>query len=114
MSLLFDHHLSRRLVKRLADVFPAASHVALHGLAEADDSVIWAFARQAGLAIVTKDSDFNDLVLLHGAPPKVIWVRIGNCTTGEVEGVLRQQRTTIHHFLQDPSTHLLELIPSTQ
>jgi predicted nuclease of predicted toxin-antitoxin system len=37
MRLLFDQNLSRKLVKRLADIFPDSSHVQLHGLPEADD-----------------------------------------------------------------------------
>jgi predicted nuclease of predicted toxin-antitoxin system len=58
MKLLFDHHLSRKLVTRLQDCFPDASHVVLHGLEQADDMVIGSFARTHGFVIVTKDSGF--------------------------------------------------------
>jgi predicted nuclease of predicted toxin-antitoxin system len=51
----------------------------------AEDLGIWAFAGSEGYTIVTKASDFNDLSALRGAPSKVIWVRIGNCTTTEIE-----------------------------
>lgn len=37
MKLLFDHHLSRKLVRRLEDRFPESSHVVYHGLDDADD-----------------------------------------------------------------------------
>jgi predicted nuclease of predicted toxin-antitoxin system len=37
MKLLFDHHLSRKLVARVADLFPESSHVVLHGLDQASD-----------------------------------------------------------------------------
>lgn len=86
MTLLLDHHLSRKLVTRLADLFPQASHVALHGLDAADDLVIWTFARTHGYTIVTKDSDFNDVSTLRGAPPQIIWLRIGNSTTSRASG----------------------------
>jgi predicted nuclease of predicted toxin-antitoxin system len=66
VKLLFDHHLSRKLVGRLADVFPASSHVAFHHLDQAEDSAIWNFARTHAYTIVTKDSDFNDLSTLRG------------------------------------------------
>ncbi len=113
MKLLFDHHLSRKLVGRLADQFPDSSHVAFHGLSDAEDVAIWAFAERQGYTIVTKDSDFNDLSILRGAPPKVIWVRIGNCTTAEVESILRRHARAIEHFLTHASERVLEIIPFT-
>ena len=60
MKLLFDHNLSPRLVARLADVLPDASHVALAGLDRATDQQVWEFAREHGYTIVTKDTDFGD------------------------------------------------------
>jgi hypothetical protein len=54
MRLLFDHHLSPRLVARLGDLFPGSSHVWLHGLDRADDRDIWEFARENGYTLVTK------------------------------------------------------------
>jgi predicted nuclease of predicted toxin-antitoxin system len=113
MKLLFDHHLSRKLVGRLDALFPGSSHVAFHGLSDAEDSAIWTFAAQEGYTIVTKDSDFNDLSALRGLPPKVIWIRIGNCTTTEVELLLRRHAAAINHFLTDTSERLLEIIPLT-
>jgi predicted nuclease of predicted toxin-antitoxin system len=113
MKLLFDHHLSRKLVRRLEDQFPDASHVAFHGLADAADVAIWIFAEREGYAIVTKDADFTDLSALRGAPPKVVWIRIGNCTTTEVERILRGHARAIHHFLAHPTDRLLEIIPLT-
>ncbi|MBK9940639.1 MAG: DUF5615 family PIN-like protein [Kouleothrix sp.] len=111
MSLLFDHHLSRKLVTRLDDLFPDASHVAFHGLSDAEDRAIWAFAAREGYTIVTKDSDFNDLSALMGAPPKVIWIRMGNCTTAEVVLLLRRYAAPIKSFLGDPTERVLEIIP---
>ena len=111
MMVLFDHHLSRKLVGRLADCFPGASHVALHGLAAAEDQAIWEFARREGYTIVTKDSDFTDMSAVRGAPPKVIWIRIGNCTTNELETLLRRHAHDIEAFLAHPAERTLEIIP---
>lgn len=83
MKLLFDHHLSFRLAHRLADLFPDNSHVVSHRLDRASDTVVWEFARANGFTLVTKDADFSDLSILRGFPPKVVWVRLGNCTTAE-------------------------------
>ena len=32
-------------------------------------------------AIITQDEDFYSLLLEHGAPLKIIWLRTGNCST---------------------------------
>lgn len=110
MKLLFDHHLSRKLVARLADQFPASSHVVFHGLDQADDIDIWTFARANGYTIVTKDNDFNDLSALRGIPPKIIWLRIGNSTTARAEQVLRTHATLIATFINHPTDVILEII----
>lgn len=75
--LRFDHHLSVRLVAQLADLFPDARHVTHLGLERATDEQIWPYAATHGCTIVTKDSDFSDLSVLRGAPPQVIWLRLG-------------------------------------
>lgn len=113
MKLLFDHHLSRKLVRRLEDRFPNSSHVAFHSMSGAADVDIWAFAAREGYAIVTKDSDFNDLSALHGAPPKVIWLRIGNCTSADVESILRGHANVIEQFLAHAREPILEIVKLT-
>jgi predicted nuclease of predicted toxin-antitoxin system len=113
MKLLFDHHLPRKLVRRLEDQFPDSSHVAFYGLADATDVDIWVFAGREGYTIVTKDSDFNDLSALRGTPPKVIWIRIGNCTTTEVDSILRRHVHAIQLFLAHPTDRVLEIISLT-
>jgi predicted nuclease of predicted toxin-antitoxin system len=110
MKLLFDHNLSPRLVARLADLFPDASHVALAGLDRASDEQVWEYARAHGYAIVTKDADFSELSLLRGFPPRVIRLRIGNCTTAQIEGLLRRYHETIAAFGSDPEAGTLELL----
>jgi predicted nuclease of predicted toxin-antitoxin system len=101
MKLLFDQNLSPRLVTRLADSFPDASHVEPLGLSRAPDPIVWAYARAHGYIIVTKDSDFNDFSVVRGFPPKVIWIRVGNCTTAAIAGLLRQHRAAITAFAAD-------------
>ena len=93
--LLFDHSLSVRLVAQLADLFPDARHVTHVGLERATDEQMWTSAATHGCAIVTKDSDSSDLSVLRGAPPQVIWLRLGNCTTAEIDALLRAARR--HH-----------------
>jgi predicted nuclease of predicted toxin-antitoxin system len=109
VSLLLDQNLSRRLVSRLAGRFPGISHVALAGLEQASDAAVWSYARTHGFTLVTKDSDFSEVALLEGSPPKVVWLRLGNCTTAEVERVLRAAFDAIQDFERDAAVHVLEL-----
>lgn len=101
VTLLFDHNLSPRLVGRLRSHFPGSAHVQGRGLERAGDAEVWAYARDNGFVIVTKDSDFNDLSLALGAPPKVVWLRIGNCTLGDVERALRLHESALRLFHDD-------------
>ena len=54
------------------------------GLASPADGDVWRYAREHGFAAVSKDSDFRQLAFLHGPPPKMIWLRIGNASTATV------------------------------
>lgn len=77
MKFLFDHNLSPSLVNRLADLYPNSNHLYLMGLDQENDNVIWEIAKQQDYIIVTKNSDFNELLILKGFPPKVLWIRLG-------------------------------------
>lgn len=88
MKLLFNHNLSFKLVALLAVLYPESSHVALLGLQAATDALVWERAKQDGYCLVSKDSDFNDLLAFKGFPPKVIWIRLGNCTTATIAELL--------------------------
>lgn len=109
MKLLFDQNLAPRLLLGLEDFFPGSAHVRDLGLAQAEDRAIWNYAATSGFAIVTKDDDFRQLSFLLGAPPQVVWVRLGNCTTAEVEHLLRSRHADILAFESDPIAALLVL-----
>ena len=79
----------------LADSFPASAHVRDFDLQRADDATIWEFAKSNGYTIVSKDDDFHQRSFLYGHPPKVVWLRLGNCSTEQVAETLR---TSIHHL----------------
>lgn len=101
MRLLFDQNLSPRLVALLTGLHPGSLHVRDVGLESADDAIVWQYAQDNGLVIVSKDSDFHHRSLLFGSPPKVIWIRRGNCTTREIEAILRHFQTEIEQFWND-------------
>jgi predicted nuclease of predicted toxin-antitoxin system len=109
MRLLFDQNLSPRLVGQLAAEFSGSQHVRDAGLAAAPDPAVWAYAAAQGLAIVSKDSDFQHRALLLGHPPKVVWVRLGNCATAAVAALLRARQADLLAFEADPTASLLAL-----
>ena len=109
MKLLLDQNLSRRLLTDLDAYFPESTQAALCGLDTATDFLLWDFARQQGFAIVTKDSDFLEIALLRGFPPKVVLLNLGNVSNQRVREVLLQQSLVIKEFLQSGSQGVLEI-----
>ncbi len=81
LRLFFDEPLSEGLCEALADIFPGSLHIRLLGQGGAADATVWDLARTHGCLVVSKDDDFHRLALLRGAPPKFVWIRLGNCTT---------------------------------
>lgn len=104
MRFLFDQNLSYRLVTDLKDLYPNSSHIRDIGMEESDDSDIWDYAAQNGYVIVSKDSDFHQKSFLHGHPPKVIWLRLGNCSTNTIVSLLSTHHNAILRFEQSETT----------
>ncbi|WP_456453075.1 DUF5615 family PIN-like protein [Hydrogenimonas sp.] len=108
-KLLFDNNISHRVLARLDGHFRGSSHVMLENLDRASDKEVWEFAKNEGFAIVTKDSDFNDLTLLYGTPPKIVWIKTGNCRVDDIVKILLHERETIAAFLEAEGLAILEL-----
>jgi predicted nuclease of predicted toxin-antitoxin system len=102
MKLLFDQNISFRVIKSIIDLYPDAKQVRELNLENAADHEIWSFANQEGYAIVTFDSDFYDLTLIRGIPPKIIWLRLGNTNTADIITTFRENIDLIQEFLTDP------------
>jgi len=109
MKLLFDENLSPRLAIVLADLFPDSTHVRNVGLKSSDDPVVWKYAVENEFVIISKDSDMHDRSLFFGFPPKVIWIRLGNCSTADVETLVRKEIAAVLRFLGDDTASFLAL-----
>lgn len=109
MKLLFDENLSHRLVHVLADVYPDSAHVKGIGLLGAEDLRIWEHAAEQGFLLTSKDTDFYQRSVAFGAPPKVIWLRIGNAPTAAIAELLKHSRATIRSFYEDTEATFLPL-----
>ncbi len=109
MTLLLDENLSPRLIRLLAEIYPEVRHVSEVGLSRAPDTDVWAYARTHGLTIVSKDSDFHQRSLIDPHPPRLIWIRRGNCSTATIAEILRTAKDSIVVFHADTTTTLLIL-----
>ncbi len=109
MKLLFDQNLSPQLATLLAAEYPGSEHVRNLGMAASPDPAVWAYAAAGGFAVVSKDTDFQQRAYLLGHPPKVIWVRLGNCPTAAVVALLRMRLPDIQAFDADPAVSFLAL-----
>jgi len=107
--LLFDQNISPRLVDRLADMYPSSVHVSSLGLGNAMDIEIWEYARDHDYIIVTKDADFSEFGIIKGFPPKIIWIRRGNCSTRDIENILRDNFSAINSLSEEQGTGILTL-----
>ena len=109
MRLLFDQNLSPGLTMPLSDLFPGSLHVREVGLQSADDANVWDYATEHGFVITSKDSDFHQRSFLFGHPPKTIWIRRGNCSTSEIEAILREHYSELEEFKRDEQGSFLAL-----
>src|ERR1041385_6605389 len=91
MILWIDAQLSPQLGPWITQQFGIQA-VAIRdvGLRDAEDIDIFNAARTAKAVVLTKDSDFRDLVLRLGAPPQVLWLTCGNTSNRRMREILEQ------------------------
>lgn len=101
--ILIDNNLSPKLAIRLQSLFPGMVHVLEFGLEAVEDLIVWDFAKANGYHILTKDKDFNNILISKGFPPKVIRLDCGNATTKKIEDIILKEKEDIDLFLSDPN-----------
>ena len=101
MRLLFDQNISFRITRKLKDHFSGCLHVSDCMLSGCEDPEIWKYAKDNNFAIVTFDSDFYDISIINGHPPKIIWIRTGNLTTSEIAQLMIENHKSIISFLEN-------------
>ncbi len=106
MKLLFDENLSPKLPRLLATLFPDSAHVRDCGLLGFPDEEVWEYACANDFIIVSKDSDFQQRSSLYGHPPKIVWLRIGNCTREQLVQLITAHEQDIRAL----SMNLIEAI----
>ena len=109
MKLLLDQNLSRKIIPQIEDAYPDSCHITSVLTATTSDRDIWFYAEEHGFAILTKDDDFEQRSILLGHPPKVIWIRLGNCKTSQIVSLLINSQKTILAFGDDAEKSILAL-----
>ncbi|WP_396439650.1 DUF5615 family PIN-like protein [Limnohabitans sp.] len=109
MKLLLDENLSRRLVPFLQHDFAGSSQVVLEGLASCSDTELWNFSKAQGFVIVTRDADFEELSLVWGAPPQVIWLKTQNLNRAATLKILLENKLQIQESLFTHGMACIEL-----
>ncbi len=109
MKLLYDENISPRLVSLTREFYPGSVHVCDAGLGGTSDLRIWEYARDHDLMIVSKDDDFRQRSLVEGAPPKVVWLQVGNAATNTICELLLQRRSQLQEFYADSESSVLIL-----
>ena len=109
MKLWIDAQLSPALAPWMQSTLGVeASSVKALGMRDAEDLQIFLAARAADAAILTKDADFADLVLRHGAPPQVLWLTAGNTSNARVRELLTKAWPRVVQLLEQREA-LIEL-----
>jgi predicted nuclease of predicted toxin-antitoxin system len=94
-GFLFDENLPRCLT-----VIPSLPIVHSTSFGKSlSDTTIWNYGQQNLLAIVTKDTDFSDRIMLSSPPPWIIHVRFGNLRRKEFHSLLAKMWPRIEALL---------------
>ncbi|QWF70097.1 DUF5615 family PIN-like protein [Methylomonas paludis] len=88
MIFWIDAQLPPRLANWLIQTFNEAYALRDLNLRDAEDEQIFHTARRPGIVIISKDSDFVEMVLRLGSPPQLLWVTCGNVTNTRLENLL--------------------------
>jgi len=79
MTLWLDEQLSPLLAPWMEATFGVHCHSVVNlPVDRGNDQDIFLKARHDGATIISKDSDFVDLVNRFGQPPQIVWVTCGN------------------------------------
>lgn len=89
MIIWIDAHLSPAIATWITMTF-GINAIALRdlGLRDAEDPEIFEKAKAQDVILMTKDSDFVDLVDRLGSPPQIIWLTCGNTSNAELRRIL--------------------------
>ena len=80
-------------------------------LRDADDVTIFTKAKQHAkkIIIITKDSDFVDLLIRQGSPPKIIFLTCGNTSNDSLKEIFSMRLKEAVNLLNSPENDIVEI-----
>lgn len=110
MKLLLDENLSWRMIKKLTPFFEEVVHASeLKIIQPANDISIWNYAKKNGFTILSKDDDFEKIVLLRKAPPKLIYLKTYNLDTKKLVDLILENKEKIIEFIVTDENDIFEI-----
>lgn len=110
MKLLLDENLSRRIVPFIQHMYPGSTQVALIGLERVNDRAIRQYAIDNDYIITTQDADFYEMSLIHGQPPKIVWLKMGNQSKTAIIKTLLDSQQVIEQALIIDNKACIEIV----
>ena len=68
-----------------------------------------ALCKLNSFVLVSKDADFVEKAVIKGHPPKIIWIKAGNCSTEKIELLMRKNQKMIEDFIVDKENSVLTI-----
>ncbi|MDZ7935528.1 MAG: DUF5615 family PIN-like protein [Emticicia sp.] len=110
MKIVIDQNISFRIIHQIEHLFTKVEHIRTLGWTDAPDIIIFRNAKQQKFdAILTLDEDFDNLILENGTPPKILWLRVRNCSTAHLAKIIALKIEIINEFLNDKELDCLEI-----
>jgi predicted nuclease of predicted toxin-antitoxin system len=109
MKFIIDQNLPPRLARVLQGRYPGSQHVIGLQLDRARDHVLWRYCKENEFSIMTRDDDFQQLSMLHGAPPKVVFMENAQGDAAGLAQFVQNNLDSIDSFMQDAGASLLIL-----
>jgi len=107
MKFWIDAQLSPALAPWISDTFAIeAFSVQRLGLRNASDEEIFFAARTEKVVVLTKDSDFLNLLQRFGPPPQIVWITCGNIPNAVMREILHQHLPNVISRLQTGTSYL--------
>jgi predicted nuclease of predicted toxin-antitoxin system len=110
MKIIIDQNISFRIIPHINHLFTEVAHVRMLSWTDAPDILIFRNAKQNGFdAILTLDEDFDNIILENSPPPKILWLRVRNCSTSHLAQIIKNKIDIINDFLIDKELDCLEI-----
>jgi predicted nuclease of predicted toxin-antitoxin system len=110
-GFLVDQMLPASLATQLRETFPSSVHVREVSLSGRSDRDVSQFADENGLAVITKDRDFERFMQTSASPAKTVWLSVGNSPNATVLETIQDREAELRRFLESEDRLLVFLRP---